>query len=153
MDVLLDDDDADDSPDSFVNDDDVDIEVVNLIDVVVDDVVNDNVDDDVESYDVDDNSAVVVVDEFFKGDVDDDDYDDGNDSVVVNVTGGVKGFVLQNVDDDDGGNDHCRDAWRNASMHTRARVDEILIVEDAMKEVMAKDVSEDVNVDACRSRC
>ena len=32
-------------------------------------------------------------------------------------------------------------------MHTIARVDEIVIVEDAMKEVMAKDVSEDVNVD------
>ena len=32
-------------------------------------------------------------------------------------------------------------------MHARVRVDEIVIVEDAMKEVMAKDVSEDVNVD------
>ena len=32
-------------------------------------------------------------------------------------------------------------------MHTRARVDEVVIVEDAMKEVMAKEVSEDVNVD------
>ena len=32
-------------------------------------------------------------------------------------------------------------------MHTKARVDEIVIVEDAMNEVMAKDVSEDVKVD------
>ena len=32
-------------------------------------------------------------------------------------------------------------------MHARARVDEIVVVEDAMKEVVAKDVSEDVNVD------
>ena len=32
-------------------------------------------------------------------------------------------------------------------MHTRAREDEVVIVEDAMKEVLAKDVSEDVNVD------
>ena len=32
-------------------------------------------------------------------------------------------------------------------MHTRARVDEIVIVGNAMKEVMAEDVSEDVNVD------
>ena len=51
-------------------------------------------------------------------------------------------------DDDDGGHDHCRDAWQNSLMHTKARVDEIVITRDfAMKEVMAKDVSEDVNVD------
>ena len=35
-------------------------------------------------------------------------------------------------------------------MHTRASVDEVVIMEDAMKEVMAKDVSEDVNVDVDR---
>ena len=32
-------------------------------------------------------------------------------------------------------------------MHTRARVDEVVVVEDAMKEVMAKGASESVNVD------
>ena len=79
----------DDSPDSFVDDDDADVVVVNLIDVVVDDFVNDNVYDDVESFDVDDDSAVVVVDELFKGDVDEDVYDDGSDAAVVNVAGNV----------------------------------------------------------------
>ena len=60
-----------------------------LLDVVVDDVVNDNVDDDVGSYDVDKDSAVVVVDELSKGDVNDDDFDDGNDAAIVNVAGDV----------------------------------------------------------------
>ena len=32
-------------------------------------------------------------------------------------------------------------------MHTRARVDDVVIVEDAMEEAMAKNVSEDVYVD------
>ena len=75
-----------------------------------------DVDDDVESYDVDDDSAVVVVDEVFKGAFDDN-YDDGDDAAVVNVIGGVKGFVLKEKDDNDGGDDHCRDAWRSALMH------------------------------------
>ena len=57
--------------------------------MVVDDVVNDNVDDDVGSYDVDDDSAVVVVDELSKGDVNDDDFDYGSDAAVVNVAGDV----------------------------------------------------------------
>ena len=108
MDVLLDDVDVDDSPDSFVDNDDADVVVVNLIDVVVDDVVNGNVDDDVESYDVADDSAVVVVDELFKGDADDDVYDDRSDGAVVNVAGNVQEIVLQDVDDDDGGDDQCR---------------------------------------------
>ena len=32
-------------------------------------------------------------------------------------------------------------------MHTKVRVDDVVIVDDAMKEVIAKDVSEDVYVD------
>ena len=76
--------------------------------MVVDDVVNDNIDDDVGGYDVDEDSAVVVVDELFKGDVDDDVYDDSNDAVVVNVAGNVQEIVLQDVGDDDGGDDQCR---------------------------------------------
>ena len=85
VDVLLDDVDVDDSSDFFANNDDVDVVVVHLIDVVVDDVMNDNIDDGVESCDVDDDSAVVAVDELSKGDADgdndddDDDDDDGND--------------------------------------------------------------------------
>ena len=61
---------------------------MNLIDVVVIDVVNDNVDDndDVERYDVEGDSAVVVVD---VNDDSDDDDDDGNDAAVVNVAGDV----------------------------------------------------------------
>ena len=41
VDVLLNDVGVGDSPDSFVDDDDADIVVVNLIDIVVDNVVND----------------------------------------------------------------------------------------------------------------
>ena len=108
VDVLLDDVDVNDSPDSFVDGDEADVVVVNLIDVVVDDVVNGNVDDNVESYDVDDDSAVVVVDELFKGDVDDDVYDDSSDAVVVNVAGNVQEIVLHDVGDVDGGDDQCR---------------------------------------------
>ena len=71
MDVLLDDVDVGDSPDCFADDNDADIVVMNLLDAVVNDVVNDNVDDD---------SAIVVVDELCKGDVEDDNYEDGNDA-------------------------------------------------------------------------
>ena len=108
MDILLDDVDVDDFPDSFVDNDDADVVVVILLDVVVDDFVNGNVDDDVESYDVADDFAVVVVDELFKDDVDDDVYDDGSVAVVVNVVGDVQEIVLHDVGDVDGGDDQCR---------------------------------------------
>ena len=78
--------------------------------MVVDAVVNDDVDDHVESYDVDDDSFVVVVDELFKDDADGDN-DDDNDAIADGVVDYVKRFVLQDGGDDDGGDDHCRDAW------------------------------------------
>ena len=133
--LLLVDVDVDDSPDFFA---DV---------VVVDDVVNDNVNDDVESYDVDDDSAVVDVDELFKGDANNDDDDDESDVVVDYVVDYVKRLVLQDVDDDNGDDDCCGCVVRCSDAYkSKKRVDEVVIVEDAIKGVMAKDVSEDVNV-------
>ena len=132
---------VDDSPDFLVDNHDTKVVVVNLIDVVVDDVVSEDVSDGVESYDVDDDSALVVVDELFKGDADGDN-DGDNDAIVDDVVDYVKWLVLQEDDEDDDGEfDH----WCKAKF--RARADEVVIVEDAMKEVMARDVSENVNVD------
>ena len=65
VDVLLDDVDVDAFLNFLADDDDADVVLVNIIDVAEGDVVNDNVDDNVGSYDVDDDSAVVVVDELF----------------------------------------------------------------------------------------
>ena len=120
--------------------------------MVVDNRVDNDVYDDVESCDVDGDSAVVVVDELFKGyvngDNNDDDDDDDDDVVAVNVVDVVKRLVLQDVDTNIAGDDHHKGAWSSALMHTRARVDEDVIVEDAMKEEReVRNVSEDVNVD------
>ena len=108
--VLLDDVDVDAFLNFFADDDDARVVVVNFFDVVVDDVANDNVDVDAESYDVDDDFAVVVMDELFEGDVDGDN-DDDNGFAVSYVGDEVKRLVLQDDDDNDGGDDHCRDAW------------------------------------------